>query len=64
MNQSVLIGLGVLVLIGLFFMFREINCWYFKINERTRLSEEQLEISKKILNELLKLNNMNPVDTK
>lgn len=27
----------ILVLIGLWFIFREVNCWYFKINEMLKV---------------------------
>lgn len=47
----IFVVLGVAILI--FFLLREINCWYFKINERTRLQQEQLQVSKHILTALV-----------
>ena len=41
----VVIAIAVL----LFFACREIICWYFKINERIRLLEEQNALLKKLL---------------
>ena len=41
----VVIAIAVL----LFFVCREIICWYFKINERIRLLEEQNALLKKLL---------------
>ncbi|MFP3868479.1 MAG: hypothetical protein ACLFUU_09990 [Desulfobacteraceae bacterium] len=32
----------ILVAIGIFFLLREVNCWYWKINERIMLLEEIL----------------------
>ncbi|RLA91085.1 MAG: hypothetical protein DRG58_00165 [Deltaproteobacteria bacterium] len=32
----------ILVAIGIFFLLREVNCWYWKINERIILLEEIL----------------------
>ena len=43
----------IVVLAGVFLILREVNCWYWKINERTALQIEQNELLKKILHELL-----------
>lgn len=48
------IAIAILVL-ALFFIFRDLMCWYFKINER-------LDVEKKILKELRKLNKANKDD--
>ncbi|MBW1917578.1 MAG: hypothetical protein JRI57_06095 [Deltaproteobacteria bacterium] len=32
----------ILLAIGIFFLLREVNCWYWKINERIILLEEIL----------------------
>lgn len=54
--------LGIAVLIGLFFLFRELTCWYFKINKMAkelkqidahleaiaRLTEQNLSLQRKI----------------
>jgi len=42
------------ILIGvilLFFILREVVCWYYKINERITLQKQQIELQKKILYE-------------
>jgi hypothetical protein len=33
--------IGIAILLVLFFVFREINLWYFKINERIELAQKQ-----------------------
>ena len=43
-----------LVLIGIFFLCRQLNCWYFKINERIEIMQKMLknqEKMKKLLND-------------
>lgn len=40
-NLSTIIA--ILVGIGLFFLLREVNCWYWKINERIALLEAILK---------------------
>ncbi len=47
----------LIVLIALFLILREVNCWYWKINRRIELMEEQ----NKLLNQLL--NNPSPNKT-
>jgi hypothetical protein len=44
---GILIALGIIVI--LFLIFREILCWYWKINER-------IELHKELINEIKKLN--------
>ena len=33
--------IGIAITVGLFFLFRFITCWYFKINRRIALLEQQ-----------------------
>ena len=47
------IAISVLIIIAVMLIFRQINCWYWKINKRVELQQESIEIQKKIL-ELLK----------
>jgi hypothetical protein len=37
------------VIILVFILLREFNCWYWKINERIRLQKEMIELLKGIL---------------
>ncbi|MEI6695530.1 MAG: hypothetical protein WCO13_05635 [Bacteroidota bacterium] len=39
----------IIVLVIIFFLMREVNCWYWKINQRISLMEEQNELLKKFL---------------
>lgn len=43
-----LVGILIVFLL-LFLVFRELNCWYWKINKRIELSEEHNLLLKKIL---------------
>ena len=46
----------IVVAIGLFFLFRGIICWYYKINERVRIANEQTNLMKqqiKLLQQLV-----------
>lgn len=50
-NESTIIVVAVIVFviaIALFFLLREINCWYFKINERILLQKEIIALLKNI----------------
>lgn len=53
MGNNYLQILIIVIIIGivLFFIFRELNCWYWKINHRIKLMEEQ----NRLLNVLVKL---------
>ncbi len=51
-GQVILLIVGVACAFGLFLLFRELINWYFRINERTKLAKEQLNISIEILNAL------------
>jgi hypothetical protein len=48
-----LISIGILIV--LFFLFREIMCWYYKINDIIKLQEDQLMFQKKTVQLLEKL---------
>ncbi len=52
----VIIGmlLSLAIVLVLFFVFRDLNCWYWKINDRVALMEEH----NLLLRELLKSNNI------
>jgi len=41
--------ISLIVLIVVFLICRELICWYFKINKRVELMEEQNELMKKML---------------
>ena len=44
--------LYLVIVIAIFLLFREVNCWYFKINDRISLEKERNELLKKILAQL------------
>lgn len=50
-NFSTII-ISVVVFVAVFLILREVFCWYWKINERISLQQEQNGILKKILREL------------
>ena len=54
MDSDSLITLGILIII--FYLCREVNCWYFKINTRKEQMDKILENQKEII-ELLKKKN-------
>jgi len=39
----------IAVFIGIFFLCRELICWYYKINRLVALTEEQKQLLKKFL---------------
>lgn len=43
----------IVILIGVFYLCRELNCWYLKINERKKQMDQMIENQKEII-ELLK----------
>jgi len=50
MSNDIIVFLVVLgVIIGLFFLLRELNCWYWKINERIFLQKQQNWYLKQLL---------------
>jgi hypothetical protein len=42
MTEQILIPIlvGLVIAVGLFFLMREVLCWYYKINKRVALQEE------------------------
>ena len=50
--------LAIVVLILIFFLCRELNCWYFKINDRKNQMDKIIENQEEII-ELLKKSNDN-----
>ena len=50
MNPELIKTIGgfLLLLVFLFFIGRETICWYFKINDRIKLSKDQNELLKRI----------------
>jgi len=55
--STILITVAILAVI--FLILREVNCWYWKINERISLQQEQNSILEKILTELKNESNKN-----
>jgi len=51
-NVLLTIIIVIVILMVVFLVLREVNCWYWKINERISLQQEQNFILKKILKEL------------
>lgn len=47
--------IGIAITVGLFFLFRFITCWYFKINRRIALLEQQNSLLSEIKYKLEKL---------
>lgn len=43
----------IIILIGVFYLCRELNCWYLKINDRKKQMDQMIENQKEII-ELLK----------
>ena len=55
MNHELIVNsiLVIFVMLAVFAIIRELICWYFKINER-------VDLQKKVLSELVKINNKAP----
>ena len=51
-NTLLTIIIVIVILMVVFLVLREVNCWYWKINERISLQQEQNSVLKKILEEL------------
>jgi hypothetical protein len=51
--------IALIVIVGLFLLLREFWCWYWKINKKINLIEEQNEMLKTINNNLLKNQEIN-----
>jgi hypothetical protein len=58
MHDSDVLGgiIGLVVLIGIFLLCREIICWYWKLNKIVYFQEYQVNLLKLIHKELKKLN--------
>ncbi len=60
MDTNVLIGILVsfVIIVVIFFLLREVMCWYWKINRNLKIQEEQLQLQKDsilLLQQLVKL---------
>lgn len=44
--------IGVIIIVIIFFVFRELFCWYWKINQRIELQEQMLGTMRRILQEI------------
>ena len=57
MDSEVIIFIifGIAITVGLFFLFRLITCWYFKINKRVSLLEQQVNLLSEIISSLVLL---------
>ena len=53
MNNPEMMFSSIAISVGVFLLLREVFCWYFKINQRTKVMKE-------ILGELIKLNEPKP----
>ena len=49
MNSLMIIIISAAIGIVIFLLLREFNCWYWKINQRIQLMEEQNELLKEVL---------------
>jgi uncharacterized membrane protein len=47
--DAIIIGLLILAAIALFFLLREVFCWYYKINAIIDIMEEQRDLLKSIV---------------
>ncbi|MEI7423284.1 MAG: hypothetical protein WCK18_14360 [Prolixibacteraceae bacterium] len=51
MNDASAIGgivLGIVIVVGLFFLLRELFCWYWKINQLIKIQQTMLETQLKM----------------
>lgn len=48
--EVVTIIIIILICVGLFFLCRQLNCWYLKINERIDLMNQMLDNQEEIIN--------------
>lgn len=48
--------IGIIVGLVIFFIAREIMCWYWRIHERVNNQEKQIELLEKILFQLNEIN--------
>ena len=42
----------IIVIISIWFLIRELICWYYKINERVKLQKETNELLEKLLSKI------------
>ncbi len=54
--------LAIVVLILIFLLCRELNCWYFKINDRKNQMDKIIENQEEIIELLKKSNDNESVD--
>lgn len=54
-NILTIILIGIVITIVVLLILREVNCWYWKINERVNLQYKEVDGLKQILNELKEL---------
>ena len=43
------IVITIVIAIGLFFVLREVFCWYYKINDIKRIMEEQRDLLRRLV---------------
>jgi len=55
--------IGFVIFLVIYIIFREINCWYWKINERLSVEEETLDVLKNISKKLSNLSTGNSSET-
>jgi len=56
LNTVLVIVLIILLILLLFLVLRQLNCWYWRINERVKLQEQQNELLTQMLDQLKKKN--------
>lgn len=39
----------IVILLGIFYLCRELNCWYLKINDRKKQMDQMIENQKEII---------------
>ena len=54
--------LAIVALILIFLLCRELNCWYFKINDRKNQMDKIIENQEEIIELLMKRNDNESVD--
>lgn len=60
-NLYVLI-IFLVIIIVLFIIFRELNCWYWKINERLELQKETVSLLRQLVSKNSENGNLNSVN--
>ena len=51
-DPALSIAVYILIFVVVFLLLREVNCWYWKINKRLQIEEENNDLLTKILDEL------------